>query len=122
MEFSIVFFANITVQTLLSLFRVRKLHKPKSCWSIPRCFALCLTGLLWITLWNTSNSQTNMHPSRELTKRGEILPMFVEILLIYAAANIELRNCEIFTQVGENLIFLFTPIYFIVGFGRHSEL
>ena len=25
-------------------------------------------------------------------------------------------------KVGENLIFLFTPIYFIVGFGRHSEL
>ena len=39
-----------------------------------------------------------MHPSREPSKRGEILPMFVEILLIYAAANIELRNCEIFTQ------------------------
>ena len=29
---------------------------------------------------------------------GTILPLFVEILLIYAAANIELRNCEIFTQ------------------------
>ena len=39
-----------------------------------------------------------MHPSREPSKRGETLPMFVEILLIYAAANIELRNCEIFTQ------------------------
>ena len=39
-----------------------------------------------------------MHPSREPSKRGETLPMFVEILLIYDAANIELRNCEIFTQ------------------------
>ena len=35
---------------------------------------------------------------RNPSKRGEILPMFEEILLIYAAANIELRNCEIFTQ------------------------
>ena len=25
-------------------------------------------------------------------------------------------------KVGENLIFLFTPIYFIVGLGRHNEL
>ena len=63
-----------------------------------------------------------MLPSREPSKRGEILPMFVETLLIYAAANIELRNCEYLHKVGENLIFLFTPIYFIVGFGRHSEL
>ena len=40
-----------------------------------------------------------MHPSREPSKRAEILPMFVEILLIYAAAHIELRNGEIFTQI-----------------------
>ena len=25
-------------------------------------------------------------------------------------------------KVGENLLFLFAPIYFIVGFGRHSQL
>ena len=60
-----------------------------------------------------------MHPSREPSKLEEILPMFVEIF--YSI----LSNSEIakyLHKVGENLIFLFTPIYFIVGFGRHSEL
>ena len=41
---------------------------------------------------------------------------------MYAAADIEVRNCEIFTQLGENLIFLFSPVYFMVGFIRHFEL
>ena len=48
--------------------------------------------------------------------------MFVKILLIYAAANIELRNWKYLQRVGENLIFLLSPLYFIVGFSRHIEL
>ena len=54
-----------------------------------------------------------MHPSREPSKRGEILPMFVEILLIYAGANIELRNCEIFTQSTRKFdIFIHSYIFY----------
>ena len=54
-----------------------------------------------------------MHLSREPSKRGEILPMFVEILLIYAAANIELRNCEIFTQSRSKFdIFIHSYIFY----------
>ena len=69
-----------------------------------------------------SNSQAHRHPSREPTKRGEILLMFVEILLLYAAANIELRNCDIFTQ-GRLKFDIFIHSYiFHFGKGRHSEL
>ena len=48
--------------------------------------------------------------------------MFVKILLIYAAANIELRNWKYLQRVGENLIFLLSSLYLIVGFSRHIEL
>ena len=55
-----------------------------------------------------------MHLSREPPKPKGSYQCLSKKMLIYAAANIEPRNCEI-------LIFLFSPIYFIVGLGRHIE-
>ena len=51
-----------------------------------------------------------MHRSREPPKlRREILQMFVQILPIYAAANIELRNCLL--KVGK--FDIFNPSYIL---------
>ena len=63
-----------------------------------------------------------MHLSREPLKRGKILPMFVQKYCSYMPQLISSTNVEYLHKVGENLIFLFSPIYFIVGFGCYIEM
>ena len=76
-------------------------------------------------IMDTTNSNTLkiIHPSREPPKRGEILPMFVQKYCSYMPQLIsKSETVKYLHKVGENLIFLFSPVYFIVGFGRHIEL
>ena len=64
-----------------------------------------------------------MHLSGELLKRGKILPMFVQKYCSYMSQLISKSAAvKYLHKVGENLIFLFFPIYFIVGFGCHIEM
>ena len=64
-----------------------------------------------------------MHLSREPLERGKILPIFVQKYCSQMPQLISKSATEKYLhKVGENLIFLFSPIYFIVGFGCHIEM
>ena len=66
-----------------------------------------------------------MHLSRKPLKRGKILPMFVQKYCSYMPQLISKSATLKYLQtvsVGEILIFLFSPIYFIVRFGCHIEM
>ena len=66
-------------------------------------------------VWNTSNSQKScIHLGNQLNVKNSTNAC-VKILLIYAAANISnSENVKYLNKVGENLIFLFSSMYFIV--------
>ena len=66
-----------------------------------------------------------MHLSPEPLTRGKILPMFVQKHCSYMSQLISKSatvNSKYLYKVGENLIFLFSPIYFTVGFGCNIEM
>ena len=70
---------------------------------------------VWITLWNASNSQKIMHPYRKQPKRGEthIAGSYMPLSISGSASMKHLQ------EVGENLTFLSSSIYFRDEFGRH---
>ena len=64
-----------------------------------------------------------MHLSREPLKREKILPMFVQKYWSYMPQLIsKSATVKYLQKVGENVIFLFSPTNFIVGFGCHIEM